>query len=432
MKRLARFSLILTLLLGCSVLSYAQGFRIESTLPPPLGSETFTSLDGRFSIALPKQFSGYQPKSTNTPAGRIEAVLYTWETASGKFGVAYIDRPEPLESVGKAVMDSFRDNFVAKAGSGKGKLIGETELSLDGYVGRELKIEFPDGLYLFRMYLVKQRMYQTSVMIPNDKRAQAETAAKALASFKLLTPADVEAEMKRKIAEATPGPLPQEPVAQKLKSDAEDDGLKGKVKTIFSDEEDLTGTWTVIGRKPHARAYYNERGNLTKEEAFDYRGNVSNITVYGYIDGERASKYGYIQYEYDPPPMMMPAAPGQPKPIHDKRYTNKYRYKYDDKGKLIERLNYGNDGKLRSRYVYLYNGNQKEGQYYSDDELYRKELMTLDAQGNEIERTSIEQKPNMTTKYSYTYEFDAKGNWIKKTTSKLVTKDGKSSLVPSW
>lgn len=433
MKRLARLTLILTLWLGCSALSHAQGFSVGSPSPPQIGSETFTSLDGGFSIALPRQFSSYQPKSTNTPAGRIESVLYTWETASGKFGVGFIDRPDQLEANGKAVIDSFRDTFLARGGGGKGKLIGESELSLDGHVGRELKVEFPDGLYRFRMYLVQRRMYQVSVMIRNEQRSQEETAAKALASFKLLTPADVEAEMNRRIAEVTPSPLPQEPAAKKLKSDAEDEALKGKVKTVFSDEEDLTGSWTVSGRKPQARAYYNERGNLTKEEAFDYKGNLSNITVYGYIDGERASKYGYVKYEYNPPPMMMrPPSPGQPKPTHDNRYTNKYRYKYDDNGNLIEQLNYGNEGKLRTRYVYIYNGNRKEGQYYSDDSLYRKELFTLDAQGNEIEKTSIEPQSNTTTKYSYTYEFDKKGNWIKRMTSKLVTKDGKSSLVPSW
>lgn len=31
-----------------------------------------------------------------------------------------------------------------------------------------------------------------------------------------------------------------------------------------------------------------------------------------------------------------------------------------------------------------------------------------------------------------TYEFDAQGNWIKRTTSKWMTKDGKSFYAPAW
>jgi hypothetical protein len=35
------------------------------------------------------------------------------------------------------------------------------------------------------------------------------------------------------------------------------------------------------------------------------------------------------------------------------------------------------------------------------------------------------------SKYSYTYEFDAQGNWIRRVSSKWVTKDGKSLFEPS-
>jgi hypothetical protein len=36
------------------------------------------------------------------------------------------------------------------------------------------------------------------------------------------------------------------------------------------------------------------------------------------------------------------------------------------------------------------------------------------------------------TRYSYAYDsFDAQGNWVKRTTSEWVTKDGKSSFAPS-
>lgn len=158
------------------------------------------------------------------------------------------------------------------------------------------------------------------------------------------------------------------------------------------------------------------------------------VTVYGYLDGERVTKYGYVRHEYDPPPMKMPPAPaGQPKPQYDNRYSSKQKYRYDEKGNLAERMTFGNDGKLMARSVYGYNGNQVDVLFYSaDGELNRKEIVKLDGKGHEIEKTVVEPKRNETTRYSYTYESDAAGNWVKRTTAKWVEKDGKSFYEPGY
>ena len=179
--------------------------------------------------------------------------------------------------------------------------------------------------------------------------------------------------------------------------------------------------------------YYNELGNLTKGDLYDYRGNLSEVIGYGYLDGERASNDKIIEYGYNPPPVAMAVAPGQDKPRYDPRYHYKYRYKYDEKGNLKEKEWWSNSGKLGLRYTYNIKGNQKETLVYSEDgQLNQKSVSTLDAQGNEIEVAYYEIKTDtVRDRYSYTYEFDAKGNWIKQTTSKWETKDGKSQFVPS-
>jgi hypothetical protein len=44
-------------------------------------------------------------------------------------------------------------------------------------------------------------------------------------------------------------------------------------------------------------------------------------------------------------------------------------------------------------------------------------------------------KPGMdrfVNKYKYAYEFDTKHNWVKRTTSKWVAKDGKSDYEPAY
>lgn len=358
--------------------------------------------------------------------------MFNWRTAQGTFIVGYVDRPEIVEPMGKRALDFLRDSAMTGL-EGKAKLVSETDISLEGHPGRQLKIEFSDGITIARIYLVSNRVYQAVGSLSADKKNQEQEVIKILDSFKLLSQANVDAELKSKIAAATPRPLPQEPVAKRLKSDAEDEGLKGRVKTVFTESEDLSGTWAVSKRKPSSMQYFNEQGNLTKRESYDYRGNPSDITVYGYLDGERASDFNSINYEYNPPPVMISApAAGQATPKYDPRYSYKFKYKYDEKGNLIEKVWYGNDGKLWLRYTYKYKGNQKEEMVYAEDSsLNQKYLYTLDDKGNEIEEIVYEVRDNsIRDKYSYSYEFDAKGNWIKQTTSKWVTKDGKSRFEP--
>jgi len=388
-------------------------------------------MEGRFSISLPKQVSGYDPQSADTPEGRVESSMFTWTTADGMFMAGYIDRPEMLESISKKVLDYLRDSYLAKA-AGKAKLIAETDISLDGHPGRESRIDYADSFVISRIYLVRNRIYQATALFPLDKRAQEPAIIKILDSFKLLSQADVDAQIQKRIAEATPSPLPQEPVTKKLKSDAEDEGLKGKVKTIFTEEENLDGTWAVSKRKPASIDYYNEQGNEIKSVSYDYRGNPLDITVYGYLDGARVSNSRMIQYEYNPPPMAMASAPGQPKPKYDPRYNYKFKFSYDSRGNLVEKIFYGNSGKLWLRYVYNYKDKQKEELVYSENgSLNQKYVSTLDEKGNEIEQIVYETKDNsVDEKYSYSYEFDSQGNWIKKTTSKWVTKEGKSQYEP--
>lgn len=431
-KGLTQYLLSLTVFIACSVPGFAQGFRVESKSPaPPAGSETFTSLEGRFRITLPKQISGYTPQSANTPEGRIEGSMFNWNTAEGMFIVGYTERPEAVETMGKRALDILRDSAIAGT-QGKGKLLGETDITLEGHPGRELRVEFPDGFGIARMYLVGRRIYQAIGILPTAKKAQEPAVLKILDSFKLLSPSEVEAELKRKIDAATPTPLPQAPVARRPRSDAEDDGLKGRVKTVLTETQDLSGTWAVGGRKPSSMDYYNEQGNLIKRESYDYRGNPSEITVYGYLDGDRVSNSGSLEYEYNPPAVMISAPAGGPKPTYDPRYSYKLKYKYDDQGRLREETWYGSDGKLWLRYVYNLKGNQKEALVYAaDGSLNQKWVVMLDAQGNDVEKQYYDVKTNVVDeKYTYTYEFDAKGNWTKRTAAKWAAEDGKSGSKP--
>ena len=76
----------------------------------------------------------------------------------------------------------------------------------------------------------------------------------------------------------------------------------------------------------------------------------------------------------------------------------KSTYKYDEKGNNIEWSVYNADGSLGDKYTYKY-----------------------DEKGNMIESISYNADLILRSKRTYKYEFDATGNWIKKT---LIT-DGK-------
>ncbi|HZG54433.1 MAG TPA: hypothetical protein VEZ40_20195 [Pyrinomonadaceae bacterium] len=438
MKYLTRYSLLLILFLSCPTLTSAQGFKVESRNSPPpsslKSSETFTSLEGRFTIALAQQISGFRGISFDTPKGKVTAGdSYSWKLDGAQFEVSYIDKNKTPNAAadGKEFLRIISEGVVAQAGSKNGTVLNNTDITLSGNPGREIRIEFPQFFVINRVYAVGDRIYQITAVHKKEPKLT-ESTNEILESFKVLTPADVEAAMKQKVAAAMPSPLPQEPIAKRLKSDAEDEGLKGKVKTVFTESEDLSGTWSVQARKPASMDYYNEQGNLTKRESYDYKGNPSDITVYGYLDGDRVSDIGSIQREYNPPPMMIASTPGETKPKYDSRYSYKFKFKYDDNGRLIEKAWHMNNGEPWLRYVYHYRGNQKEKLVYSaNGSLNQKYLYTLDDKGNEIAEVIYEPKDNsVRSKYIFSYEFDSKGNWTKRVSSKWGNKDGQEGYQP--
>ena len=363
----------------------------------------------------------------------MPGVSYSWRMAEGTFAVSHLDRPDPTTDV-ERFFDGFRDGVMSQLKAANATLVKEESLPLGKIPGRQLRIEVQNNIVIVRAYLVDHRNYTVSLAMTKEQVAQEATAVKALDSFKILDAADIDAAMKKKIADATPAALPQSPVAKKPRSDAEDENLKGKVKMVTRESEDLSGTWSVGKRKPSSIDYYNEAGNWTEKRLYDYRGNVMEISVYGYIDGDRAEKSGYIRYEYDPPAMMAPpAAAGQAPPKRDDRYSAKHRYKYDAQNRMTEDAYSYNDGRQGMRYVYNYKDNTVEELVYdSDGKLNGKYLTVLDDKGLRKEETIFDARNgSVRSKYSYAYEYDSHGNWIKEITSEWKTANGVEQSKPS-
>ncbi|HLM56582.1 MAG TPA: hypothetical protein VK422_10755, partial [Pyrinomonadaceae bacterium] len=369
-KRLARLVLLQSLILGGLAPALGQGFQVERKNPPAAAAAgPFTSLEGRFSIALPRQISGFKGIAFETPKGEVTAGdSYSWRLAGAHYEVGYIDKsktPRADADTGELVL-AFAEGVAAQAAAQQGKVLSNREITASGLPGREVRLELPQMHLISRVVGAGDRIYQLTAVLKKDAEMLA-AAGKILDSFRVLSVAEAQAAIRKSVEAATPDPLPQEPVAARPKSDAEDEGLRGKVKTVFTESEDLSGTWSVQGRKPSSMEYYDGRGNLTKRESYDYKGNPSDITVYGYLGGERVSDIGTIQREYNPPPIMVGSAPGAAKPKRDPRYTYKFKFKYDDAGRLLEKSWFMSDGEPWLRYVYDYKGNRKEKLVYSAD-----------------------------------------------------------------
>ncbi|HXR98990.1 MAG TPA: hypothetical protein VN724_00420 [Pyrinomonadaceae bacterium] len=415
--------------------AFAQGFSVESKSPPSVvGAGPFVSLEGRFSIALPAGTHGYRPVALDTQAGKLTGDAYNWTMKEGSFTAGFADAAQPIddaESVAK-IFGNIRDGMSAWANSKNGKLASDRQFEMDKHPALEVKLEFPEGNLWQRFCVESNRIFQLVLLVKSNQSSDEAVALKVLDSFKILSAAEVSAALKAKAAAAEPDPLPQEPVAARAGSDARDDRLRGEVKTVLEESESLTGTSTVSGRKPNSMKYYNKAGNLTKQELYDYKGNLSQITVYGYIDGARVSNFKTIERNYNPPPVRIAPSPGAAPPKFDPRYANKYTFLYDDQKRLIEKTWFMSNGETTARDVYKYSGNQLETLFYSGDgSLNRRFFATVDDKGNKIEETQTSDGP-VKDKYSYAYEFDAKGNWTKRVTSKWVTKDGKSSFVAEY
>lgn len=404
--------------------------------PSVTGASTFVSLEGRFSISLPdRQGFGFGTLTMPTPFGNAKGDLYQWQTKEATFGVGYADAAQPLNDpeTAKQFFNAATESFKKLAAANSGNVAAVKQITLDKYPGIEQRADLFTGSIIQRTYIASRRIYEMVAVLKNNQRVYESVAVGVLDSFKILSDAEVTTRLSQEAAKAEPSPLPQTPVAQRAGSDAADEGLHGRVKSVLTESQELSGTWSMQGRKRDSLDTYNEQGNKIRTESYDHKGNLSDITVYGYIDGHRVSAFNTIEREYNPPPITVTVGPasGATAKKSDNRYQYRFAFKYDDKKRLTAKTWFHSGGDVWLRYVYKYTGNRKEELVYSaDGSLNQRYLYTLDEKGNEVEETIFETDGSIRMKETYTYEFDAKGNWTKRTTSARVMKEGRERSVP--
>jgi len=148
----------------------------------------FKSDPGRFSVMTPVELQA-ESKTLDTEAGKIELHLFAAQLDNIAYVVGYSDYSPESAPPGYAekMLDGARDGSV---GNTKGKLISETPITLSGYPGRELVIEtrgqdLPPAVVKTRLFMVKNRLYQVTVVAPRGKAGD-KIIDDFLQSFKLL------------------------------------------------------------------------------------------------------------------------------------------------------------------------------------------------------------------------------------------------------
>lgn len=238
--------------------------------------------------------------------------------------------------------------------------------------------------------------------------------------------------------------------AQKQMSDREADKLKGRVKSVavysvwYHADYDEPFTLSVDDKLPEKKrlpqetVYYDEKGNRVRVEYFNANETAYKVDEYDFLDGRRVVKEIFKSKPPRMPGVYREPIPGVDDRRRDERFTRRFEYKYDDKGRRVEERwfdnrdlpiqivvrNYDAKGNLIEQVErYINNFIRDPARRESPPARY---LYSYDAKGNETKKswfpiTSINKngytydgkKPISVTTYSH-YEFDSRGNWTKR------------------
>lgn len=214
------------------------------------------------------------------------------------------------------------------------------------------------------------------------------------------------------------------------KSDAEEAGLIGRVKTVRLETAKFVGRgdgWAEGPRRFVSTTRYNENGNLAEEEFYRSTGLLTAKVIYTYDsrgrhaeqavfkgDGSRPSK---LVYHHDGSGLIVD------KMIYnaDGAFDWKVHFTYDGKGRKERVAVHDAEGALLSERVYLHDGdgNEVEERVYSADALVSRGVFSYDGKGNRIREIFYLPGGSVSAQYTYRYEFDEAGNWIKQIRSAI-------------
>jgi len=213
-------------------------------------------------------------------------------------------------------------------------------------------------------------------------------------------------------------------VAKEKISDAVVKGLKGKVE-VLSESISATEPSKKLSSKNVFK--YDEKGNMTELSSYTSDGKlVSTIKTSYDANGAVTSEQTILgNGNVELTSTIKSDAKGnriEQQDVRSNATTNlfnyNYFYVYDEKGQLLERTAFRGNNTLAFKYIFKYDaaGNKIEWtQGGSDGSIVGKVLYKYDDKNNLTEEIVYDSKGEVKSTFTYTYEFDKKGNWKSRT-----------------
>lgn len=231
--------------------------------------------------------------------------------------------------------------------------------------------------------------------------------------------------VEKRMETATRKSLPQSPTIKLTQTDAAHNNLKGNVKSVRIEAEDVPILVGTSERRIRSDETYDRAGNLLKDFWFQDEGYPTSVTIYGFVGNARVSNSEEI--DYDTTLRISFAEKGGVKLLPpDPRYEYRYEYKYDTSKRIIERKEYNNQGELSGIYTFTYKDDLMDEKWFSvNGKLNSTKRRQFDKNGNEImyEFWWYEETDKEVETYDYK-KFDQFGNWTERQVIKKITDRG--------
>ncbi len=210
--------------------------------------------------------------------------------------------------------------------------------------------------------------------------------------------------------------------ASRENTDWEKFKLKGEVKSFREVKFLAVDNFSIISGGERIKHIYNKEvlfnldGNKIEKNDYIPDGTLANRTVYLYKQDQlveynnydsQGMLFGTGKFETDDKGRVLRLN----YKTNDGRYNWSESYQYDNHGNLAEVKRFKTEEVIDTKELYTFddNGNIKESEFHRDDKLVSKNGYNYDDDGNfnglNFGDSAV---------YTYKYNYDAKGNWIKK------------------
>ena len=211
--------------------------------------------------------------------------------------------------------------------------------------------------------------------------------------------------------------------AKEKKTDAAVQGLKGKVELLSETIINPGKTKSPVSKNVFK---YDKDGNRLELTSYDPRGQMISNLKSTYVDGKITKEETILANGLvDVSSEIKTDAKGNRVEQRDLKtnavsplFNFTQLYKYDEKGQMIERTSLRGNGTLMYRYLFKYDdkGNRTEWiQIGANGLMVGRVTYKFDEKNNLVEEISHDSNNVPKATYTYTYEFDRKGNWTRRT-----------------